>query len=253
MKGLSVLGLLMLASVAGAATPVSASAGGAYPSHLMVEQGVALSSRLDGIVAAIHVERGQAVEKGQALCTLDTRSLDLETDEAEQEMKLSAAELERTRALAKEHIVAAAELDEKSARYEVARARWERQKEMRDRAVIRAPFSGVVTERYARIGQKVIEDEQEPLFKLTAREPLLARVYLPEEDLLRVKIGDPVEVVPVKFPDAKTTGQIHFISPVLDPASGTFQVLVRVRRDPAKTALRPGLAVLVKFPAGGAR
>jgi RND family efflux transporter MFP subunit len=214
----------------------------------MVEQDVALSSRLDGIVSVIHVERGQAVEKGQALCTLDTRALDLDLDEAQQEMKLAAAELERSRALAKERIIAAAELDEKTARYEVARARYERQQEMRDRAVIRAPFSGVVTERYARIGQKVIEDEQEPLFKLTAREPLLARVYLPEEDLLRVKVGDPVEVVPVKFPDSKTSGQIHFISPVVDPASGTFQILVRVRRDPAKSALRPGVAVEVRFP-----
>jgi RND family efflux transporter MFP subunit len=219
----------------------------------MVEQDVALSARQDGIVSAIHVERGQAVEKGQALCTLDTRALDLDLDEAEQEMKLAAAELERSRALAKERIVATAELDEKTARYEVARARWERQKEMRDRAVIRAPFSGVVTERYARIGQKVIEDEQEPLFKLTAREPLLARVYLPEEDLLRVRLGDPVEIVPVKFPDLRTSGQVHFISPVVDPASGTFQVLVRVRRDPAKSALRPGVAVDVKFLSGGTK
>jgi membrane fusion protein (multidrug efflux system) len=247
MNGLALFGVLLAAA---STAPV---AGRVYQSHLMVEQDVALSARLDGVVSSIQVERGQSVEKGQALCTLDTRALDLELAEAEQEMKLASAELERFRALASERIASPAEIDEKTARYEVARARYEVRKELRDRAVIRAPFAGIVTERYARIGQKVLEDEQEPLFKLTAREPLLARVYLPEEELLSVKVGDPVEVVPVKFPDSRAAGHVHFISPVVEPASGTFQVLVRVRRDPARSALRPGVAVEIRFPAKAKR
>ena len=47
----------------------------------------------------------------------------------------------------------------------------------------------------APLGQKVIEDQNQPLFKITATEPLLARVYLPEEALLTVRRGETVEVV----------------------------------------------------------
>jgi len=126
-------------------------------------------------------------------------------------------------------------------------AHLEKAKTLRDYAVIRAPFAGVVTEKYARLGQKVIEDRSEPLFKITATEPLLARLYLPEEDLLRVKTGDKVEVVPERFPDARTTGEVQFISPAIDPASGTFQVVIRVRRDAAHGVLRPGVSVKVRF------
>ena len=61
---------------------------------------------------------------------------------------------------------------------------------------------------------------------------LLARVYLPEKDLLSVKVGDKVEVIPDRFPDAHTTGEIQFISPSVDAGSGTFQVVIRVRREP---------------------
>jgi multidrug efflux pump subunit AcrA (membrane-fusion protein) len=52
----------------------------------------------------------------------------------------------------------------------------------------------------------------------------------------------------VKFPDAKTTGTVQFISPTVDAASGTFQVLIRVRRSNA-SVLRPGVAIRVRFPA----
>ena len=213
----------------------------------MVEQEVVVTARLTGIVQQIHVDRGRVVGKGQPLASLDPREFDLDVTESREEMELRKAELDRAKALSAGKILSAAELDEREARYEVSKARYDKAREMRARAVVRAPFSGIVSEKYARIGQKVIEDENIPLFKVTALEPLLARVYLPEEELMRVRVGDPVSVVPLKFPDARTTGQVQFVGPTVDAASGTFQVIVRVRRDPARAALRPGVAVRLQF------
>lgn len=224
-----------------------------YASHLMVDQEVVVSSRMSGVVETIAVNRGAVVSQGQALATLDPRELDANVREAKEDMELKRAEYERSKSLAASNVVSAADLDEKKAAYQVAVARWEKAKTLRDYAVIRAPFAGIVTEKYARIGQKVVDDNNEPLFKITAVEPLLARVYLPEEELLRVKVGDKVEVVPDRFPDAKTTGEVQFISPTVDAGSGTFQVVIRVRREPARTVLRPGIAVKVRFVKAGAR
>jgi multidrug efflux pump subunit AcrA (membrane-fusion protein) len=108
-----------------------------------------------------------------------------------------------------------------------------------------------VTEKYARVGQKVIDNQNVPLFKITAFEPLLARVYLPEQRLLSVRRGDRVDVVPEKFPGSRTTGVVQYISPTVDAASGTFQVIVHVRRNPSQTVLRPGVAVKVHFNNAG--
>ena len=149
--------------------------------------------------------------------------------------------------------MSAEDRDEKKAQYQVAVATWEKAKAVRDYTVIRAPFAGIVTEKYARVGQKVIEDKFDPLFKITAVEPLLARVYLPEELLLGVRVGDRVEVVAERFPDVRTTGEVQFVSPTVDAASGTFQVVIKVRREPAKSVLRPGLSVKVRFAPAGAR
>lgn len=237
------LWLLLLAGPS-AAPPNEA---GVYASHLMVDQEVVVNSRMGGIVESIAVDRGAVVKQGQTLATLDPRELDANVREAKEEMDLANAEYERSRSLAASKVVSAADLDEKKSQFEVAQARWEKAKTLRDYAVIRAPFAGVVTEKWARVGQKVIEDKDDPLFKVTAVEPLLARVYLPEEELLRVRVGEKVEVVPDRFPDARTTGEVQFISPSIDPSSGTFQVVIRVRREPARTVLRPGLAVKVRF------
>jgi RND family efflux transporter MFP subunit len=140
-----------------------------------------------------------------------------------------------------------ADLATAQAQYAVAVANWEKAKAVREYAVIRSPFAGVVAEKYARLGQKCVDVQSQPLFKIVATEPLLARIYVKEQDLLKVRKGDKVEVIPDSFPSAKTTGAVQFISPNVDPASGTFQVVVAVHRNSSETVLRPGVAVKVHF------
>lgn len=238
---------MTLLAVSGAAPGLAATADGVYSSHLMVDQEVAVTARMTGIVEVIHVDRGAMVTKGQPLASLDADELDFTIREGKAEMELRRAELTRAQALIAGNIMSQAELDERRARFEVARARYEKAKELRDYAIVRAPFAGVVSEKYVRIGQKVIEDESVALFRVTAFEPLLARVYLPEEELPRVRVGDRVEILPVKFPEAKTWGNVQFISPTVDAASGTFQVMIRVHRSPGRSTLRPGVAVKARF------
>ena len=237
--------LVLLAMVPG--SPKGAPAGTTYASHLMVDQEVIVTSRITGIIETIHVERGASVTKGQPLATLELREFDQDIQQAKEDMELKKAVLERSKALSAGGISSKSDLDEKRASYLVAVAAWEKAKAIRDYAVIRAPFTGIVTEKSARVGQKVVDVQNIPLFKITAFEPLLARIYLPEKELMNVRRNETVEVVPVSFPDARTTGTIDFISPTVDAASGTFQVLIRVRRDPSRTVLRPGLAVQVKL------
>lgn len=244
MKRLAALLALLLAGLPmGAATPEPK----VYASHLMVDQEVTVSSRITGIVETIHVERGALVTRGQPLATLELREFDQDVEQAKQDMELKKVELERAKAMSAGGVSSQSDLDVKRAQYAVAAAAWEKAKVIRDYAVIRAPFSGVVTEKSARVGQKVIDVQNIPLFKITALEPLLARIYVPEKDLLSLHRGAAVEVVPVNFPKAKTTGAIDFISPTVDAASGTVQVVIKVRRDPAQPVLRPGLAVEIRF------
>ncbi len=232
--------------LAGPASPASP-AGESYPSNLMVDQDVTVSCQITGIIDVIHVERGSVVSRGQPLATFRLGEFDADVKQTRESMELARAQLDRAKALSAGSIMSKADLDTAQAQYAVAVANWEKAKAIREYAVIRAPFAGVVSEKYARIGQKCVDVQSQPLFKITATEPLLARIYVKEQDLLKIHVGDRVEVLPDNFPQARTTGTVQFISPSVDPASGTFQVVVAVHRERSQPALRPGVAVKVHF------
>ena len=171
-------------------TPAAPAEGDVYSSHLMVDQDVIVSCQITGVIETIHVDRGSAVAKGQTLATLAHAGVRRRRPRGQGETwSWPRRSSTGPRPSRRDSIMSKADLDDGTAQYAVAVARWEKAKAIRDYAVIRAPFAGVVTEKYARIGQKVIDDQNEPLFKITATEPLLARIYLPEQDLLKVRAG----------------------------------------------------------------
>jgi RND family efflux transporter MFP subunit len=217
-------------------------------SNLMVEQEVTVTTRVSGVIDSIQVERGEPVKKGQPLATLDQREFRLDLKAAEETLAVSVADLKRYQELRRLNLTSEAEFEQKTSRHELALVELERAKLVIDRSVVRAPFDGIAVDRYARVGEKFLLEESKPLFKVMALEPLLARAYLPASGLQTVKTGDEVTVEAPDFPEARSSGHVSFISPVIDPGSGTVQVIVQVRRDPRKL-LRPGLAVRLTFRA----
>src|SRR5207249_10264642 len=102
------------------------------------------------------VDGGRAVAKRRALATLHIGECDAEVRQTKEGMELAKAQLERAKALSAGSIMSKADLDTSRAQYAVAVANWEKAKAVREYAFIRAPFAGVVAEKYARVGQKVI-------------------------------------------------------------------------------------------------
>jgi membrane fusion protein, multidrug efflux system len=112
-----------------------------------------------------------------------------------------------------------------------------------DKTKITAPFDGVIARRYVREGQSVTKGER--LFWVTAEAPLLMRFTLPEKYFGQLHTA---QVFPVSSPDApgeKHTARVKEISPVVDPASGTFEVLVELTGD--RGSLRPGMTANVRI------
>ena len=250
------LAAVCLSALAGSRPGAAATSAGAgpltVPSNLMVEQEVAVTTRVSGVIDSIQVERGELVKKGQPLATMDQREFRLDLKAAEETLSVSRADLKRYEELRRQNLTSEAEFEQKRSRHELALVELERAKLVIDRSVVRAPFDGIVVDRYARLGEKFLVEESRPLFKVMALEPLIARAYLPASSLQTLRTGDEVSVDAPDFPDTRSSGRVSFISPVIDPGSGTVQVIVRVKRDPRKT-LRPGMAVRLTFRAAAPR
>ena len=105
----------------------------------------------------------------------------------------------------------------------------------RAKTEIKAPASGIVLSRSAKIGA-IASPASEPLFRLAADGDVELSAEVSEVGLAQLAIGMPVDVVPAGFDDA-INGEIRLIAPRIDPLTRLGEV--RVALDAERT-LRPG-------------
>jgi len=259
------------AAPASAPTP-SADAAFIASGPLLVENQVDVSAQREGVVAAILVEPGTHVHSGDLMARLDDRQMeaDFEASKArtrstsadlhnwEAEAKVLDADLQRAQKLWDAGLITKEQFDH--TRYKAESDHWdvERVKEMLntteaserslalelEKTRIRAPFDGVVARRYVRVGQKVALGDR--LLWVSAEWPLRVRFTLPENFIGHITAGQQFELTSPDLPELKPMARVIEISPVVDPASGTIEVLCQLVDAPR--GLRPGMRANIRIP-----
>jgi membrane fusion protein (multidrug efflux system) len=223
---------------------ISAGSMAAYISataNLVAEDQVTILSEVEGRVAELKVEEGDLVGRGDILAIVSRDEAEIAATKAE--LRASNAQLayERARGTLEQGLISREEYDRlemehEVARQEVAEAQWNLAK-----TLIRAPFAGHVTERFITIGQHLRHGDQ--LFTLADFEPLVARIYLPEKDVLKLEKGRSVRITLAAEESVHFAGRIRQIAPVVDTSTGTVKVTVEALAPPAQ--VRPGAFVTV--------
>lgn len=235
---------------------------------IIVENQVDVVAQRDGVVAAINVEAGTAVHKGQLLATIDDRQLTAERDAAAAKVKAIAADgknweaaqkmaeldLSRDEEMYKANLLTQKQLDHSRTKLVGTKYEVEREKEnlvnaestLRalelelEKTKIVAPFAGLVARRYVRAGQHVASNEK--LFWVTATEPLVLRFNVPELYAQKVKPGQELTVT-TSSSTTRYRAAVTMVSPVIDPGSGTFDVQAKLLAP--TTGLVPGMTATV--------
>ncbi|MGH9749600.1 MAG: efflux RND transporter periplasmic adaptor subunit [Candidatus Polarisedimenticolia bacterium] len=231
------------------AIPVSVSPAGsgavsAYitsTANLVAEDEVKLLAEAEGRVGELHVEEGHRVTRGQVLASLARQEQEILVRKAEVRSDSTRQILERAQKMAGDRLISPeafdkAKTDHDVAEQELAEARWRL-----DRTLIRAPFTGRVTERSIRIGQHVRPGDI--LFTVSDFDPLIARIYLPEKDVLGLREGREARITLKADERTRFRGRIRQISPVVDPATGTVKLTVEAVTPPPE--VRPGAFVTI--------
>jgi RND family efflux transporter MFP subunit len=238
---------------------------------LVAEQQADVAAERDGRVAQIAVEIGDHVRKGQLMALLDDRtlrsacdsqkarvaSLHAQVAEWEAEQKSGEADLRRADIMRSEKIRSEEDwehvkykLDETVA--EVARYRAEESAAQADlemaqlqleQSRIVAPFAGVVGRSSGRSAQEVKKGDV--LFWITAVAPLHILFTVPESAMVAFRVGAPLELTTADYPGLRQPARILRVSPVVDPASGSVQVIGLV--DHASPLLKPGMSMQVRL------
>ncbi len=204
---------------------------------LEAEEEALVVAKTGGVAIEILAEEGQYVEEGQALVKLDDERLTLELSRAEAALSKLHRDYERNDELFQKNLISAVE-------YERVKSDYETQKAARDLAqlevtyaTVRAPFSGIISERLIKKGNMVATHA--PTFRLTDFDPLLAVMHVPERELNKLRKGQRAELRLDALYGEVFTGFIKRISPIVDPTTGPFKVTIEVR-DRSRQ-LKPGM------------
>jgi RND family efflux transporter MFP subunit len=236
---------------------------------LVAEQQADVAAERDGRIVEVAVQIGDRVQKGQLLARMDDRalhsaldsqkakvaSLTAQVKEWEAEQKSEEADLRRADAMLKEKIRSEEDwehvkykLDEAIA--EVARYRADESAAeadlksaelMLEQSRIVAPFAGVVGRSSLRMMQEVKKGDV--LLWVTAIAPLRVLFTVPESQMAMFPMGAGIELKTADYPDLRQQAKVLRVSPVVDPASGSVQVIGLVVHP--SPLLKPGMTMQI--------
>jgi RND family efflux transporter MFP subunit len=219
-----------------------------------------LAANAAGRVIATQVERGASITPGQVLARLDMRAAALSAADA----RAQAASVQAQQQSAQQECARYEQLKQKGAvsdleydriqtqcrtlplSAQAATARAQLAAQNVGDGVIRAPFAGVVTERYVEVGQYVRQDSR--IVTVVSLDPLRLELSVPEAEVGRVKVGANVNFSVAAFPDRKFTGEIRFVSGALRSTTRDL-VAEAIVKNPDKLLL-PGMFADVELTTG---
>jgi RND family efflux transporter MFP subunit len=249
-----------------AADPAFATSG-----PLVAEQQADIAAERSGRIVSISARIGDRVKKGQLLAQLDDRALKSACDSQRARMASAQAQLREWQA---EKLTAESDLRRAGAMRDakiISEENWEHAKYRVDETIaevarfreeaaaadadlgaamlqleqsrVVAPFAGVVGRATARPAQEVKPGDV--LFWVTAEAPLQVMFTVPEGAMASYVTGKALDLTTADYPALHQQGRIARVSPVVDPASGSIQVVGAVVHP--SPLLKPGMAMQVRL------
>jgi membrane fusion protein (multidrug efflux system) len=194
-------------------------------------------AKVGGEVRQIYVEEGDNVAAGQVLARLDGDRLRLELAQTEANLRKLERDYNRQLELAQNGLVAQGTAENAKFDLDALRAEYERARLELSYTEIRAPIAGVVSARDIKVGNTIKPND--PTFRVTNLDPLVAYVHVPEKEFRKLAPGQTVDVVVDALGGEHFAARISRISPTVDPQTGTFRAEVEVP-DPTRH-LKPGM------------
>jgi|TARA_R110000744_G_scaffold331085_1_gene436590 RND family efflux transporter MFP subunit len=216
-----------------------------------------ISTRMMGYVDKIYVQVGDKVTKGQQLISINNADISAKLaqvnagiTEATAAFNNAEKDYNRYTALFNENSASQKELDDITANYNMAKARLEGAKQMKNEvnaqfsySNIRAPFNGVVTNKFINVGD--MANPGMPLVEVESPGNFQVLAMVPESEILEIKSGSEVEVL-IKTLNESFKGTVTEVSTSAKNTGG--QYMVKVMLDESNSNLLSGMYATVQFP-----
>ena len=185
-------------------------------------QSIELRPEIEGRLAEILIREGALVARGTPLFKVDDAELKAQVARAEADRDLARQSLARTRDLLAQKASSQAELERAEATARSDEAELDLLKVRLARTVVRAPFAGVVGQRFVSLGDYVTTSTR--LVSLQTVTPQRAAFQVPERYADQLRNGQRVTFQVAALPGREFTGRVDFVDPVVQLPGRTITV-----------------------------
>jgi multidrug efflux system membrane fusion protein len=197
---------------------------------------VDVRAEVEGVVKAIHFDKGDQVRKGDTLCEIKLNDRGAKVQQAQALVAQTQKELEVARDLFKEGFRSKTQLAQSEAAAAQARAVLATMQIALGNTRIKSPFDGFVDDRYVNVGDYMRPGDKCEL--VIAPVPFLAIGTVSEQEVGQVSLGDPATV---KLVSGETViGKVSFVADRADQMTRAFRVEVEIPNTTGK--LRDGIS-----------
>ena len=213
---------------------------------LRAVRGIDVTSEVAGIVRRIDFQSGGTVKAGQLLVELDTEAEEAQLRALQAAADLADAQYRRDRAQFEVQAVSQAQIDNDAADVKSKRALVDQQAAAIAKKKIRASFGGrlgistVNPGQYLNPGDKIVS--------LQAIDQVYVDFYLPQRELGRVAVGQPVTLTTDAFKGERFAGRVRSVAATLDNDTRNFEVEALIANP--KHELRGGMYATVAIDTG---
>ena len=196
---------------------------------------VSVVAQTAGIVQSVEVRKGQRVEAGDTLCTLDQGARKLAVDQAQAAVDQAQTAYDANLALVNKGIAAPNTTLAVEAQLKGAQAQLQSAKLEFERTIIKTDIAGTVSDPMTTVGAMLAMGQ--PCATVVELDPMLFIASVPEARIQYAKVGLEAEVTTIN--GEKAEGKVSYIAPTADEATRSFPIEITLPN--ADLELRDGV------------
>lgn len=215
----------------------------------LYSQGAIQKDQLDQFVSEDNTAQANLLEAQKRLALLKSGSRSEEIARLKAAVEEARAQLNLLESGSRPEEIAQA-----AAAVSAAQAQLKTEQVNLDNTIVRAPFSGIITQKFANIGAFVTPTTSASTSASATSSSIVALARglevlanVPEADIGKIKVGQEVEIIADAYPDQKFKGNIRLIAPEAVNEQGVTLFQVRVAITTGRDTLRSGLNVNLTF------
>jgi membrane fusion protein, multidrug efflux system len=197
--------------------------------NVETDKDILIHAEMGGLITSINVKEGQVVKTGQTIATIDASILSSNADELKIQLEYAEYMLGKQEALKTRGV--GSEFDYETAKNHVSslKTRINSLNIQREKAIIKAPFTGIIDNVFARSGQ--MAGPTSPIVRLVNNKQVDIIATISEKHIPNVKVGTPIRVSFPNYNDTSIQLNITNVGNYIEPTNRTFRIMSSIKNN----------------------